>query len=206
MRSSPNSSSACSTRSAPVGSRPRSWDAARSKASRTPAHRGAVPPARDAAPVGGGAESGLEHPSMTTLESLGGAQQHRRGALQSALDALSYDQKDVAGRLFDHLVTPSGTKIAHESPTSPTSGGSRSRAPPRTRRTSPIVASSGRSTRAAPFATRSSTTSSLSRGRLARESRGRPGARTAAGGLRPSTAATARVIAAGAVLFAVMVR
>ena len=27
---------------------------------------------------------------------------------------LSPEQKDVAGRIFNHLVTPSGTKIAHE--------------------------------------------------------------------------------------------
>ena len=27
---------------------------------------------------------------------------------------LSPEQKDVAARLFNHLVTPSGTKIAHE--------------------------------------------------------------------------------------------
>ena len=30
------------------------------------------------------------------------------------MDALSHEQKDIAARLFDHLVTPSGTKIAHE--------------------------------------------------------------------------------------------
>ena len=49
-----------------------------------------------------------------TLERLGGAQHIVEEHLQGALDDLSSEQKDVAGRLFNHLVTPSGTKIAHE--------------------------------------------------------------------------------------------
>lgn len=51
---------------------------------------------------------------MTTLERLGGAQHIVEEHFESAMDALSPYQKDVAARLFNHLVTPSGTKIAHE--------------------------------------------------------------------------------------------
>ena len=51
---------------------------------------------------------------LSTFESLGGAQRIVEEHFESAMDALSHDQKDVAARLFDHLVTPSGTKIAHE--------------------------------------------------------------------------------------------
>ena len=51
---------------------------------------------------------------METLERLGGAQHIVEEHLQGALDDLSAEQKDVAGQLFNHLVTPSGTKIAHE--------------------------------------------------------------------------------------------
>jgi WD40 repeat protein len=49
-----------------------------------------------------------------TLERLGGAQRIVEEHLESALEELSPTQKDVAARLFNHLVTPSGTKIAHE--------------------------------------------------------------------------------------------
>ena len=51
---------------------------------------------------------------MATLERLGGAQDIVEEHFESAMDALSPEQKDVAARLFNHLVTPSGTKIAHE--------------------------------------------------------------------------------------------
>ncbi|MGH3137142.1 MAG: eIF2A-related protein [Gaiellaceae bacterium] len=51
---------------------------------------------------------------VETLERLGGAQHIVEEHLEGALSALSSDQKDVAARLFNHLVTPSGTKIAHE--------------------------------------------------------------------------------------------
>jgi WD40 repeat protein len=37
-----------------------------------------------------------------------------RDHVEHALTGLSLGEKDVAARLFDHLVTPSGTKIAHE--------------------------------------------------------------------------------------------
>jgi WD40 repeat protein len=49
-----------------------------------------------------------------TLELLGGAQHIVEEHLEGALEELTPDQKDVAARLFNHLVTPSGTKIAHE--------------------------------------------------------------------------------------------
>jgi WD40 repeat protein len=49
-----------------------------------------------------------------TLERLGGAQHIVEEHLEGALDELAPEQRDVAARLFNHLVTPSGTKIAHE--------------------------------------------------------------------------------------------
>jgi WD40 repeat protein len=51
-----------------------------------------------------------------TLETLGGARRVVADHLEVAVDALSADQRDVAARLFTYLVTPSGTKIAHELP------------------------------------------------------------------------------------------
>jgi WD40 repeat protein len=49
-----------------------------------------------------------------TLERLGGAQHIVEEHLAGAMAELSSDQKDIAARLFNHLVTPSGTKIAHD--------------------------------------------------------------------------------------------
>jgi WD40 repeat protein len=49
-----------------------------------------------------------------TLDRLGGAQHIVEEHLEGALDELTPEQKDIAARLFNHLVTPSGTKIAHE--------------------------------------------------------------------------------------------
>ena len=49
-----------------------------------------------------------------TLERLGGAQHIVEEHLAGAMAELSVEQKDIAARLFNHLVTPSGTKIAHE--------------------------------------------------------------------------------------------
>jgi WD40 repeat protein len=49
-----------------------------------------------------------------TLERLGGARHIVEEHLEGALDELTPGQKDIAARLFNHLVTPSGTKIAHE--------------------------------------------------------------------------------------------
>ena len=49
-----------------------------------------------------------------TLATLGGAGQIVADHLERAIDALEPIQRDIASRLFEHLVTPSGTKIAHE--------------------------------------------------------------------------------------------
>jgi WD40 repeat protein len=51
---------------------------------------------------------------LATLVRLGGAGQIVRDHVERALTDLSPEEKDVAALLFDHLVTPSGTKIAHE--------------------------------------------------------------------------------------------
>src|SRR5206468_1033153 len=51
---------------------------------------------------------------LETLERLGGAQSIVEDHLASAMAELTEDQMDIAARLFNHLVTPSGTKIAHE--------------------------------------------------------------------------------------------
>jgi WD40 repeat protein len=53
---------------------------------------------------------------VETLQQLGGAQQIVRTHLDEALRALSVRQRDVAAGIFHHLVTPSGTKIAHTAP------------------------------------------------------------------------------------------
>lgn len=51
-----------------------------------------------------------------TLDRLGGAQQIVHAHLDEALGALTPRQQDVAAGIFHHLVTPSGTKIAHTTP------------------------------------------------------------------------------------------
>jgi WD40 repeat protein len=50
---------------------------------------------------------------LSTFRELGGAEQIVRDHLERALDALSAPEKDIAASMLDHLVTPSGTKIAH---------------------------------------------------------------------------------------------
>jgi WD40 repeat protein len=60
-------------------------------------------------------ETGSATLRLETLARLGGAQQIVRDHVELALGGLTTAEKDVAARLFDHLVTPSGTKIAHES-------------------------------------------------------------------------------------------
>src|SRR5437764_879840 len=52
---------------------------------------------------------------LATLRELGGAGAIVHDHLRHALDALSPDEQDVAASMFGHLVTPSGTKIAHRS-------------------------------------------------------------------------------------------
>jgi WD40 repeat protein len=49
-----------------------------------------------------------------TLAELGGASQVVADHLERAIGALTLAQRDIASLLFHHLVTPSGTKIAHE--------------------------------------------------------------------------------------------
>ncbi len=51
---------------------------------------------------------------LETLAQLGGAEQIVRDHLETAVDALSPGQQDLAAAVFHHLVTPSGTKIAHD--------------------------------------------------------------------------------------------
>ena len=51
-----------------------------------------------------------------TLRRLGGAQEIVHAHLDEALRALTPRQQDVAAKIFHHLVTPSGTKIAHTTP------------------------------------------------------------------------------------------
>jgi WD40 repeat protein len=53
---------------------------------------------------------------LETVERLGGAQRIVEEHLDGAMAELAPEQKDIAGRIFNHLVTPSGTKIAHEVP------------------------------------------------------------------------------------------
>jgi len=49
-----------------------------------------------------------------TVDRLGGAQHIVEEHLEAAMEELSDEQKRIAARIFNHLVTPSGTKIAHE--------------------------------------------------------------------------------------------
>jgi WD40 repeat protein len=53
---------------------------------------------------------------VETLQRLGGARQIVEEHLDGAMAELNPAQQDVAARIFNHLVTPSGTKIAHELP------------------------------------------------------------------------------------------
>jgi WD40 repeat protein len=57
--------------------------------------------------------SGSRTLRLSTLERLGGATQIVRTHLTAALDALSPPEQDLAETLFNYLVTPSGTKVAH---------------------------------------------------------------------------------------------
>jgi WD40 repeat protein len=51
---------------------------------------------------------------LETLRGLGGAEQIVSDHVDDALAELTTVERDIAARIFDHLVTPSGTKIAHE--------------------------------------------------------------------------------------------
>jgi WD40 repeat protein len=50
---------------------------------------------------------------LATLEQLGGAAHIVEDHLERAMSELSPEQKDAAAAIYNHLVTPSGTKIAH---------------------------------------------------------------------------------------------
>lgn len=50
---------------------------------------------------------------LSTLEALGGAQRIVRSHLDSTLGAMAAADQEIAADVFHHLVTPSGTKIAH---------------------------------------------------------------------------------------------
>src|SRR6185295_12103457 len=58
-------------------------------------------------------ERGSEILRATTLDELGGAEQIVEEHLERALARLDDEERDLAALLFDHLVTPSGSKIAH---------------------------------------------------------------------------------------------
>ncbi|NUR75382.1 MAG: hypothetical protein HOQ28_03725, partial [Thermoleophilia bacterium] len=58
-------------------------------------------------------EGGSRLLRLSTLRELGGAEAIVREHLDRALDVLDPAQQDAAARMFEHLVTPSGTKIAH---------------------------------------------------------------------------------------------
>ena len=60
------------------------------------------------------ARSGSATLRASTLAELGGAGQVVADHLERADRGAHAEQRDIAARLFDHLVTPSGTKIAHE--------------------------------------------------------------------------------------------
>jgi hypothetical protein len=58
-------------------------------------------------------ESGSTVLRLATLRELGGAESIVRAHLERALGSLRPVEQDVAATMFDHLVTPSGSKIAH---------------------------------------------------------------------------------------------
>ena len=57
---------------------------------------------------------GSNHLSLDSLTSLGGSQAIVRTHLRRAVEDLSADERDVAAEMFRYLVTPSGTKVAHD--------------------------------------------------------------------------------------------
>ncbi|MEP7335321.1 MAG: hypothetical protein ABI717_06025, partial [Actinomycetota bacterium] len=59
-------------------------------------------------------EAGSRTLRLATLEQLGGAETIVRQHLQRALEALAPNQRALVADMFEHLVTPSGTKIAHD--------------------------------------------------------------------------------------------
>jgi WD40 repeat protein len=59
-------------------------------------------------------EAGSRTLRLETLRNLGGAETIVHGHLARALEALEPAQRELAAEMFSHLVTPSGTKIAHD--------------------------------------------------------------------------------------------
>jgi hypothetical protein len=59
------------------------------------------------------AAKGSRRLRLATLEALGGPERIVRAHLDDALDRLPVEQRDVAARVLHHLVTSTGTKIAH---------------------------------------------------------------------------------------------
>ena len=59
------------------------------------------------------AATGSRRLRLATLEALGGPQRIVRGHLDEALERLSAEQREVAARVFHHLVTSTGSKVAH---------------------------------------------------------------------------------------------
>ena len=92
--------------------------AARSSARgrRAGSDRNALPPARDDAAVGRGAPRGLALPAAGDAHRLGGAERIVRTHLDEAMGALPRTSRTSRHAVFHHLVTPSGTKIAHTAP------------------------------------------------------------------------------------------
>ena len=58
-------------------------------------------------------EAGSRQLRLETLERLGGAAHIVEDHLERAMSELSPEEKDAAAAMYNHLVTPSGTKIAH---------------------------------------------------------------------------------------------
>ena len=58
-------------------------------------------------------ERGSDRLRAATLAELGGAERIVEQHLERALSGLDVSERDLVARLFNHLVTPSGTKIAH---------------------------------------------------------------------------------------------
>ena len=58
-------------------------------------------------------ERGSSRLRLTTLRELGGATRIVEEHLERAMSILSPEEQDAAAAMYNHLVTPSGTKIAH---------------------------------------------------------------------------------------------
>ena len=128
------------------------------------ADRGAVPPARDAAALGGGARRGLERAARSRRSSGSAARSRSSRSISRARWPSSRRSRRTSRRGSS---TTSSRRRARRSPTRspiwPTSARSRRRVQPGARRRWPSAGSCARSRRAAAFATRSSTTFSRSR-------------------------------------------